>query len=201
MEIAVFPMSHKSGKCYFYHGTMRSGKSAHIIMQVYNLKEKGYDVAIIKPSADTRDGNFVKSRALNTKYKAEVFSNLDELKEILLNPNIDMLFIDESQFISEQCILYIINHSHINGIKSFFYGLKNSYTGELFEGAKTLFQYADSIRELKSICDNCDKKATMHLKRVNGELVFEGDQIAVGDEEYLTVCASCFLDSKNKNKR
>ena len=170
-------------------------------MQIFNMKNKGYNVKIIKPSLDTRDGHVIKSRALETEYEAETFSDLEELRCILTDTNIDMLFIDECQFISEQCILYIIEYTHKYGIKSFFYGLKNSYTGELFEGSKTLFEYADSIREIKSICDFCERKASMHLKKVNGKFVFEGNQIAVGDEEYHTVCTPCFLYFKNKNMK
>lgn len=192
-------MNSREGKCYYYYGGMRSGKSAHVIMQIFNMKNKGYNVKIIKPSLDTRDGHVIKSRALDTEYEAETFSNLEELSSILLNTNIDMLFIDECQFISEQCILYIIEYTHKYGIKSFFYGLKNSYTGELFEGSKTLFEYADSIRELKSICDFCERKASMHLKKVDGVFVFEGEQIGVGDTEYFSVCPKCFLEAKNDN--
>ncbi|MBD3949399.1 thymidine kinase, partial [Aerococcaceae bacterium zg-1292] len=56
---------------------------------------------------------------------------------------------------------------------------------------------ADKIEEIKTICWFCDKKASMNLRMVNGEPVYEGEQIQIGgNESYLPVCRKCYHQPK-----
>lgn len=183
----------------FTYGGMRSGKTAMMILYIYSQKARGRNVEILKPSIDTREFGVVKSRALETEFNALVFKDLKDLDEILndiLNKVVDEIYIDESQFINRDCIIRLIRFSHENDIDINFYGLKNSFTGELFEGSKTLIEYADVVKEIESRCDICNRNATMHLRSLNGKFVFDGDAVSVGDEEYYSVCSKCFLDKK-----
>ena len=54
-------------KLYFYYSVMDGGKSAHLIMQVHKLRNKGYNVLALKPKRDTRDYGVIRSRALSTE--------------------------------------------------------------------------------------------------------------------------------------
>ena len=183
----------------FTYGGMRSGKTAMMILYIYSQKARGRNVQVLKPSIDTREVGVIRSRALDTEFKALTFKSLEELDNILksiTNEKVDEIYVDEGQFISSECIIRLVKFSHDNDIDINFYGLKNSFTGELFDGSKTLIEYADIVKEIESRCDMCNRNATMHLRSLNGEFVFDGDIVSVGDEEYYSVCGKCFLDKK-----
>ena len=44
-----------------------------------------------------------------------------------------------------------------------------------FPGSRRLFEVADSITEIKTIC-RCGKKAVFNTRMVDGKVVFDGDQ-------------------------
>lgn len=191
-----------SGKTFLYYGTMNSGKSASLLMNVYNLREKGYPTLILKPKTDTRDGNLVKSRALGTSYEAMLIdeddASINHVSSVIEKDRIRFLFIDEAQFIAPEAIEHLSMITYKYGLRTFFYGLKNSFNNELFEGSKKLIEVADSIREMKSTCDHCGAKATTHLRKIDGEYVFDGDQVLVGDTDiYESVCMKCWFSAKN----
>lgn len=181
---------------------MNSGKSASLLMNVYNLREKGYPTLILKPKTDTRDGNQVKSRALGTSYEAMLIdeddASINHVSSVIEKDRIKFLFIDEAQFIAPEAIERLSMITYKYGLRTFFYGLKNSFNNELFEGSKKLLEVVDSIREMKSTCDHCGDKATTHLRKIDGEYVFDGDKVLVGDTDiYESVCMKCWFSAKN----
>ncbi len=68
-------------------------------------------------------------------------------------------------------------------ITVFAYGLKSTYTGELFPSISKLLVYADKVEEIKQVCTFCEKKAIMNLKIKDGKAIYKGDIISVGDVE------------------
>ena len=66
--------------------------------------------------------------------------------------------------------------------------------------AKRLVEIAESLMEIKSVCD-CGKKSTVNARFVNGELVTDGAEIMLGAEEtYKSLCYSCYQKLKNNTK-
>ena len=57
---------------------------------------------------------------------------------------------------------------------------------------KTLFQLQtmlSKIDEIKTICWFCSKKATMVIRTIDGQPVYEGKQLQIGgNETYIPVC-------------
>lgn len=183
-------------KLYFWRGVMNSGKSAHAIMQIHSLKEKGYKVMVFKPDNDIRQDNAIRSRAIRDEVRALNFSQLDEMIK-LWGSEIDYIFIDEAQFLSAKEIDKLSAIVDELGIPVFAYGLSLDFRGELFEGSKRLIENADTVRELSSPCQ-CGRKATHHLRRVDDKYVFHGETILTGDiEMYDSVCRKCFNKAKN----
>lgn len=185
-------------KLYFYYSVMDSGKSAHIIMQVHNLRKQGKNVLVIKPKMDTRDYGIIKSRALDTELSAIL---IDKSFDLFLYVNkigaVDYIFVDEVNFLSRGNIQDLADIADTLNIPVFGYGLMTDYKTELFEGSKRMIELADSVRELKSPCIKCSRKATMHLRKVNDRYVFKGDSIIVGDtDEYESVCRKCYKDAE-----
>ena len=80
------------------------------------------------------------------------------------------------------------------------YGLRTDFKTKLFPGSKRLFEIADTIEEIKSMC-YCGNKTTFNA-RVNAdkEIVTDGEQVEVGgDDRYISYCRKCYFE-KIKNE-
>lgn len=185
-------------KLYFYHGAMNCGKSASIIMQVYNLRMQNFKVMVMKPRMDNRNYGVVYSRAIQNGIEAFLIDEDTDILESVKNESPDIVFIDEVNFLSSSQIDEISNIVDELNIPVYGYGLMVDYKSELFDGSKRMIELSNSVRELSSICVRCGLKAKMHLRKSNGEYVFEGNPIHVGDiDEYESVCRKCYKDCKN----
>ena len=68
------------------------------------------------------------------------------------------------------------------------YGLRTDFRGELFEGSSALLAIADSLREVRTICE-CGRKATMVIRLdAEGNAATEGDQVSIGKSTYVSLC-------------
>ena len=79
------------------------------------------------------------------------------------------------------------------------YGIRTDFQGKLFEGSKELLAVADNLRELKTICSLCNKKATMVVRLdKNGKVVTSGQKVLIGGNDvYKTVCRKHFRELTN----
>ncbi|MNW56250.1 Thymidine kinase [compost metagenome] len=158
-------------KLYFRYGTMGSSKTANALMTRFNYIEKGMKVLLLKPSVDDRyEEDIVQSR-IGLSAEAELFRNIDDLTSYG-HRWCDVVVVDEAQFCTkgqvEQLKLIAETHSPV-----FAYGLRTNFKSELFEGSKRLFELADSITEIKSIC-HCGNKAIINARIVNDHIVYDG---------------------------
>ena len=74
------------------------------------------------------------------------------------------------------------------------YGLRADFMNRGFPGSTRLLELAHTIEEMKTICA-CGRKATCNGRKVNGEFVFEGAQVAidaVDAVEYQSLCPQCW---------
>lgn len=189
-------------KIYFRHGTMFSGKSLNLISAVKTYQHNNKLVVILKPATDTRDKEVVKSRMSSEELDCITFSTTDDLLEVIANEykmhtfKIDVIFIDEVQFCTVEQIEQLHKLSKYAPIMC--YGLKTSYTGELFPSIAKLMTLAEDVSEIKTICSMCKKKATHNLLLRNGEPVYSGNAINVEGEntndEYKAVCRQHFYN-------
>lgn len=183
-------------KIYFRYGTMFSGKSSMLITVAGTYEHNNQKVLLLKPSKDTRDVEIIKSRACKDTLECITFNDKDNLLEVvqyaikLKNYIPDIIFIDEVQFCSDHHIDSLLEISKICPI--ICYGLKSSYTGELFPAIKKLLVMAEDIAEIKNICSMCKSKATYNLLLRNGKPVYSGEAINIEgeniNEEYKAVC-------------
>lgn len=187
----------------FFHGTMNASKSAQILMQAYNFERQGKTFLIFKPKVDTRDGEFVVSRALGEKREAFVVNPGDEgvMYSVAVIKEPDFIFVDELQFFTKGQVEELANISIELGIPIFAYGLMIAYTGELFEGSKRAIECGFTLQELKMQCDLCVNKSTHHVLYVENKLVKSGDPIHVGDMEFKSVCYHCYHELMDEDKK
>jgi hypothetical protein len=78
------------------------------------------------------------------------------------------------------------------------YGLRTDFRGSLFEGSQWLLALADTLSELKAVCD-CGRKATMNLRiDSQGRAVTTGQQTEIGgNDRYVALCRRHFVAALN----
>ncbi|HBC90866.1 MAG TPA: thymidine kinase [Lactococcus sp.] len=188
---------------YFKYGSMNSGKSIEILKVAHNYEEQGKPVLIMTSSLDTRAGvGIVASRigmssdAVAIDDKLDVYAYIENLP---VRPF--CVLIDEAQFLNKQNIYDLARVVDDLDVPVMAFGLKNDFRNELFEGSKYLLLLADKIEEIKTICWYCSKKATMVLRMVEGEPVYEGEQLQIGgNESYIPVCRKHYFHPLKKMK-
>jgi thymidine kinase len=192
-------------KLYFRYGAMNCGKSTNLLQVAYNYEERGMKVIIIKPRTDTKGGNRVTSRLGVTREVDMMISKDDNVVNEVLkwqkeNGKADCILVDEVQFLKSQHIDELFEIAVKVNIPVICYGLRTDFLMNGFEGSGRLLLIAHSIEELKTIC-NCGKKALLNGRKINGEFVFEGEQIAIDNEnnvEYHSLCPKCYYEYKER---
>ena len=191
-------------KLYFKYGAMGSSKTANALITKFNYEERGMKVWLIKPSVDDRDGaNTVKSRIGLYAEAYVVTPDKDLMTEYKNHNDIDVIIADECQFLTPNQIDDLRKIVDLYDIPVLCFGLRTDFLTKLFPGSHRLFEVADSISEIKTICA-CGKKAIINARiDENGNVVTEGDQILIGgNDSYVAMCHSCWQQAiKNqKNK-
>ena len=186
-------------KLYFRYGAMNSGKTTALLQVTFNYKERGMRVLILKPSIDTKGSDCIVSR-LGVRCKVDQLvtpeMNIIELvrADCAAHGAPACVLCDESQFFTaeqaEQLFLVTVDLN----IPVICYGLRADFMTRGFPGSTRLLELAHTIEEMKTICA-CGRKATCNGRKINGEYVFEGDQVAIdmqGDVEYQSLCPQCW---------
>lgn len=186
-------------KLYFRYGAMNSGKTTALLQVAFNYKERGMRVLILKPSIDTKGSDCIVSR-LGVRCKVDQLvtpeMNIIELvrADCAAHGAPACVLCDESQFFTteqaEQLFLVTVDLN----IPVICYGLRADFMTRGFPGSTRLLELAHTIEEMKTICA-CGRKATCNGRKINGEYVFEGDQVAIdmqGDVEYQSLCPQCW---------
>ena len=186
-------------RLYYNKGTMNCGKSAQLLMVRESYIEQGKEVALFKSVLDTRDGCFVKSRALDGAVEAiqvGLFSRDEMYNHVKQNP-VDCVLVDEAQFLSEDQVEELARITDELDIPVIAYGLLTDFQTNLFKGSQRLLEIADKTSEMKTVCWYCTRKALFNLRVENEIPIFNGEQIQVGgNESYRPVCRSCYTQSK-----
>lgn len=190
-------------KLYFKYGTMNSSKSAQLIMVNHNYLDQGKETLIFKPRLDTRDGEFVKSRALDTRVEARLVgvhehNYLFNMTQRLL-PN--CVLVDEVQFMPEHQIEELARIVDLLHVPVICFGLMTDFQSQLFTGSKRLIELGAILEEIKTVCWECKAKAVHNMRYIDGKPTFSGEQIEVGGNEmYKPVCRRCYQKEKEKYK-
>ncbi len=74
------------------------------------------------------------------------------------------------------------------------YGIRTDFRTHAFPGSARLLEIAHSLEELKTIC-RCGRKAMFNGRKVDGNYVFDGDQVAIDGMSvtYESLCPACYL--------
>ena len=181
-------------KLYFKYGTMGSSKTAQALITKFNYEERGMKTVLIKPSVDTRDGkNICKSR-IGLSAEALTVNKSVNLFKLIRDMKVDVVIVDECQFLTEDQVDQLADVVMEMDVPVLCFGLRADFQTHLFPGSKRLFEIADSITEIKYICE-CGNKAVVNARLdESGRVVTEGSQVLIGgNDRYVAMCRKCWL--------
>jgi len=192
-----------SAKLYFKYGAMGSSKTAQALITKFNYEERNMKVMFIKPSTDTRDGaDIVKSR-IGLSAKARVFKpedNLYELYEKEYKP-CAAIVVDECQFLTPTQVDQLADITIDFDVAVLCFGLRTDFQTKFFPGSQRLMEIAESITEIKMVCD-CGAKATVNARLDDeGNVIFQGEQVVLGgNDRYKAMCRKCWTKARRKSE-
>ena len=186
-------------KLHFFYSTMNAGKSTALLQSNHNYKESNLKTLLFVPKsiADKSNGKIISRIGLEAD--AIIVNNeYDFYTEISKKQSekISCIFVDEAQFLTKKQVHDLGKIADELNIPVMTYGIRTDFQGELFEGSQELLALADNLKELKTICSECDKKATMVVRLdSNGKILLEGEKILIGGNEiYKTLCRKHFRE-------
>lgn len=190
-------------KLYFKYGAMGSSKTAQALITKYNYEENDLKVWLIKPSADTRDGAAILRSRIGLEAEVEIIPpDLDVYQQYLQTQSgkCDVIIVDECQFLTAAQIDQLRSIVNDCNIPVMCFGLRTDFQTHLFPGSLRLMEIADTIQEIKTICD-CGAKATVNARISNGHIVTEGAQVVLGgNDSYIAMCHRCYVNGIRDHK-
>ena len=189
-------------KLYFKYGAMGSSKTANALITRFNYQERNMKVWLIKPSIDDRDGaNIIRSR-IGLEATADIMTPDTDIFSLFEESHRDcnVIITDECQFFTPEQIDQLRKIVDVYEIPVMCFGLRTDFLTHLFPGSRRLFEVADSITEIKTIC-SCGNKATVNARiDGNGHVVTTGSQILIGgNDSYIAMCHKCWKKAANKD--
>ena len=181
-------------KLYFKYGAMGSSKTAQALITKFNYEERGMSVWLIKPATDVRDGATAIRSRIGLAADAEVVAPGDDIRKIFDSMGRrDVIIADECQFLTPEQVDQLRSIVDEEDVPVLCFGLRTDFQTKLFPGSARLFELADSITEIKTICE-CGSKATVNARiGPDGKVVTEGEQVLLGgNDTYLAMCHSCW---------
>ena len=170
-------------KLYFKYGTMGAAKTAEALICKYRYEETGQIVHLLKPDKATRDD---KDGVLTVRTRIGLSSPATSVQDFLAGDCVneaksyDVIIVDEAQFLTSDEVDKLAKICDETDTPVICYGLKTTAERVLFEGSKRLFELADHITEIKTVC-KCGRKALFNIR-------ISGDEI---NGQYVTVCRKC----------
>ena len=108
---------------------------------------------------------------------------------------------DECQFLTPEQIDQLRAIVDDFNVPVMCFGLRTDFQTKLFPGSRRLMEIADTIQEIKTICD-CAAKATVNARiDSEGHIVTEGAQVVLGgNDSYIAMCHRCYIRSIRESR-
>ena len=184
-------------KLYFKYGAMGSSKTAQALITKYNYEENDMQVWLIKPSADIRDGaDYLRSR-IGLEARVQIMTPETDIYRRFSREKqgkCHVIIADECQFFTPEQIDQLRAIVDEHNVPVICFGLRTDFLCNLFPGSKRLMEVADTIQEIKTMCD-CGAKATVNA-RIDGQghIITEGEQVVLGgNDSYIAMCHKCWI--------
>lgn len=194
-------MTKAMAKLYFYYASMNAGKSTTLLQADFNYRERGMRTMLWTAALDDRyDVGAITSR-IGLSADAQRFDPATDIRAAVLERHgavtLACVLVDEAQFLSRDQVLQLARLADEDDIPVVCYGLRTDFAAELFPGSAALLGIADTLVELKGVCE-CGRKATMNLRvDAAGRAVLDGAQTEVGgNDRYVALCRKHFMAAR-----
>jgi thymidine kinase len=186
-------------KLYFYYSAMNAGKSTTLLQADFNYRERGMETMLWTASFDDRAGSGTIGSRIALSAPANTYDESIDLfaavGEELKKRELHCVLVDEAQFLTRDHVLQLCRVADDLSIPVLCYGLRTDFQANLFAGSASLLALADTLVELKAVCE-CGRKASMNLRvDAEGHAVAAGAQTEIGgNDRYVALCRRHFFE-------
>lgn len=186
-------------KLYFRYGTVGSAKTMNLLAVAHNYRSQDKKVLLYKPTMDVRFGQeFIRSRSGLSMQADEQLDDKTVIDTSKLK-GVHCILVDEAQFLAAALIEQFRVITNTLDIPVICFGLRTDFRRRLFAGSQRLLELADSIEEVKTTCNFCNRKAIYNLRLQDGKPTTEGASVELGlEDKYLPACAKCYDQKLNQ---
>ena len=185
--------------------SMGSSKTAQALITKYNYEENGMHVWLIKPAADERDGAIILRSRVGLEAPAQAAPPHSDIYELYRSrEKTDVIIIvDECQFLTPGADPPAPRYRGCGRTsRCCASACARISSASCSTAARRLFEVADTITEIKAICD-CGAKATVNARLDSeGCIVTEGAQLLLGgNDRYLAMCHKCWIRNIREHRK
>ena len=158
-------------------GAMFAGKTSELLKRILWAKHQNKKIIVIKPSLDDRYSN--EKIITHNDLSHECYAMNDwstTLKKFTFEKSeVDMVFLDEIQFMDTKHTLDNVEIILSNGIDVVCAGLDQDSRGKPWETSSMLLGLSDKIVKIYGFCNVCGIEATKTFRKIEG-----GERTLVG---------------------
>ncbi len=172
-------------------GSMFSGKTEELIRRVRRAQIARQRVQVFKPSLDARYATEHVASHNGLRFIAVPVDSAEEIAK-RLDPEADVVAIDEAQFFDESLVT-LCDELADRGIRVIVAGLDMDFRGEPFGPMPALLARAEEVTKLRAICVRCGAPASRTQRLISGRPAsYDDPVILVGAAEtYEARCRHC----------
>ena len=175
----------RSGWLEVICGSMFSGKTEELIRRLKRARIAGQQVAVYKPSIDTRYAEESVVSHDSNSFLATPITASSQLLEV--GKDVTVIGLDEAQFFDREIVRYTQELAH-QGKRIIIAGLDMDFRGQPFGPMCDLLAVAEYITKVHAICSHCGNLAT-HSYRLTPST----DMVVLGEkDQYEARCRKCF---------
>ena len=158
-------------------GAMFAGKTSELLKRILWAEHQGKKIIVLKPKIDDRYSKQLIMTHNDLSHECKAINNWDEIhKEYKLDKdNIDVLFIDEIQFLKSDDTIKNVEELLNKGIDIVCAGLDQDSRGKPWETSSFMLGLADKITKIYGFCNVCGLEATKTFRKIEG-----GERTQVG---------------------
>ena len=151
-------------------GAMFAGKTSELLKRILWAKHQNKKIIVIKPSIDNRYSNEKIITHNDLSHECYAMSNWKTvLKKFKFDKNnVDMVFLDEIQFMDTHDTLNNVEIILNNGIDVVCAGLDQDSRGKPWETSSMLLGLSDKIVKIYGFCNVCGVEATKTYRKTEG---------------------------------
>lgn len=192
----------RGGFIWVITGAMFAGKTEELLKQLgrveiaNEIREKKKKIALFKAAIDGRYSQEEVVSHNGSSFKAQVVNNLDDILSWLQKNEVDIIAIDEIQFLKADDLAGPLARLADSGKVVILTVLDTDYARQPFKGVPELLAEAEFVQKLHPVCRSCGQLASRSHR-----LVASTEKVLVGGSEiYIPLCRQCHNDRNKKHQ-